>query len=258
MVGQNNMIQNRSRRLLLFIFCVVISVCTAVSSAGAAANPDPLTEANSLTVHIWPGAEVGKVGVLVQALIPETVALPVRVRIPVPEGYTVNWAGEITPNVGEDLTRAYSTVNTDTGSYIEIVATESHTVQVDFIGSNLSVENGKVSTKLSWVQSAPAQYVTFDVRVPANASMVKINPAPSGDPEKNPETGEWLYALESKALAVGTAQPITVSYTTAAKGGISFDFSNPLTTALTVLAVALVIAIMYVAGLFMKSKGRTA
>lgn len=251
------MIRIPSRRLFLALICVVFSVSVVISgiSVAGAANPDPLTEANTLTVHIWPGAEAGKIGVLVQAVIPDTVALPVRVRIPVPEGYTVNWAGEITPNVGEDLTRAYTTVDTDKGSYIEIVATESRTVQADYIGSALSVNNGKVSAQLSWEQSVPAQYVTFDVRVPANASMVKIDPAPADDPEKNPETGEWLYSLESKALAAGEAQPISIAYSTSAGSGFSLDFSNPITIVLLVLVVALVVAVLYVVSSFTKAKG---
>lgn len=230
--------KNRFFKSVGLVIFMLVMVLGGAQSVFAAPQPsEPIVNDAALKVHLWPGAEPGKLVVLVRSEIPETYQLPVRVRIPIPDGFHVIWAGELTTQVGEDLTRAYTTEEGVGGSYIEVIASETRAVQVDLLGPNLNISGSSVATDLQWIQSVPAARVSFDIRVPAGVRQVELQPAAADGSEKNPETGEVLYSLPTVILAEGDSQAVSVSWSTASAK--LFDLSDPMTWMLIVLVVAL-------------------
>lgn len=230
--------KNRLLKSVALVIFVLVVVLGGAHSVFAAPQPsEPIVNDAALKVHLWPGAEPGKLVVLVRSEIPETYQLPVRVRIPIPDGFHVVWAGELTTQVGEDLTRAYTTEQGAGGNYIEVIASETRAVQADLLGPNLNISGSSVATELQWVQSAPAARVSFDIRVPAGARQVEFQPAAADGSEKNPETGEVLYSLPTVVLAEGESQAVSVSWSTASAK--LFDLSDPMTWMLIALVFAL-------------------
>jgi len=215
-----------------------VSLGAGTSSAHAAQAPLPT--GSSLRVMVSPGVKASPdtTAVLVQTDVPESVELPVRVRIPVPVGAQVGWAGEITPFIGEDVSREYRLGRSASGAYVEITVLEYRTVQVDFDGLPLTqATDGTRSARVEWTQAVSAPQTTFSVLMPQDSHAIEITPEPSGKPAEN-ESGQKLYTLGAETLAVGRSMTVTASYTQGAAIG---NVSNPLTFALIVAATILVL-----------------
>lgn len=237
--------------VLLSIAILLVQSTLVFASPALAKTVEPVITDAIMTVHIWLGAEPGKAATLVRVDVPESRPLPVRVRVPIPQGMKVAWAGEITSNVGEDLTRAYTTNQSPSGTYIEVIATDSHTVQVDFAPMPLAIKEGRSSTEVVWLQTVPAQQTIFDVRVPANTHDVVITPAPSVKPEKS-DSGESLYSVTSKLLGEGESLTISVSYKEGSAFGV--DLTNPFDIALFVLGLLLAGAMVWFVAALVRSR----
>lgn len=225
------------------VSCVVGAMLMSMGAVApsAYAAQAPLFTGGSMRVMVSPGVKASPdtTAVLVQTDVPKSVELPVRVRIPVPRGAQVGWAGEITPFVGEDVSRQHRLKQSASGAYVEITVQEYRTVQVDFDGLPLTLStDGTRSARVEWTQTVPAPQTTFSVLIPENSRAIEIAPEQSGKPAKN-ESGQKLYSLGAETLAVGRSMTVTASYKEGAAIG---DVSNPLTFALIVAATLLVLA----------------
>jgi hypothetical protein len=185
-----------------------VSISASVSASPSdTATPAPLVE-GPFSVQIGPNQDPGQPGKLIVIMsinLPSDVSLPARVRIPIPPGAMVTWAGEVLGgDVSADPQRTY-TVHDGVGGaqYVEFTMTQSRRGQVDTVAGPLTVKGADVSAKMSFVQSVPSTSTEFAVRIPANASNVKIDPAPSGSPETN-SSGESLYYVGTQTLPIGT------------------------------------------------------
>lgn len=204
----------------------------------------------ALEVQVWPGADASETVVIVSATLPDSVKLPARVRIPMPEGSDLAWAGEVLggdPNA--DPSREASSHAGSGGKYVEMELSKSHQAQVEFTGLPLKIDGDIVSAQVTWVQTSDASETAFSVKMPSYATHVKIEPAPIGDPKTN-NSGESLYTLPTEELEPGGKVKVSVSYSTDPSGGKG-STSLDARTILIVLGVALVLA---VAGLFAAMK----
>ncbi|MDO9556732.1 MAG: hypothetical protein Q7J82_04035 [Coriobacteriia bacterium] len=171
-------------------------------------------------------------------LTPDT-ELPATVRVPLPVGATVIWAGEI---IGDDpaLDPARETTVTavDGGLVAEFVISEVRIAQLeaDFVAPTRS--GNDVSVTLPWVNTGDEATLLASVRLEPGASDVSISPKPTGDPLSN-EAGETLYALDSLTLATGEAVDIKVSYDPGGSAGTSST-----TIALVIAGVLLVVVLV--------------
>lgn len=239
------------KKLTFAHFIQIVALCAfcALSFAATVAygvEQVPLVTDGEYRVLLYPGVgNSQETAVIVKVIVPSTTVLPARVRIPIPMGARVGWAGELATQTGPDTELPYVTVNVDGKSFVEFTLNKSKTGQVDFSGLVLSNDGTTLSTHLDWTQSVQAQSTSFAVRLPANIHAVTISPKPSGSPERNDE-GESLYSLGTKMLAVGDKQTITVSYKPGAGVG-AFD-TNTLVIAgvvvLLVVALALFVFIL--------------
>jgi len=223
----------------------------AVPASALAAAPPLAT--GPLTVQIGPGEEASQTIAIVGVTVADSVKLPVRVRLPVPVGATVQWAGQILGGDPDNDPQQAVLLATGAGGarYDEITLTKSHIGQIDTNLGPLTLSGDSVSAQVAFVQSVPSTSTVFSVRLPAGVSNVAISPAPAGAPEVN-SSGESLYVLGTAPLATGAKLSVGVSYSTAAasgaagSGGSGGSSSTPVIIVLIVALAAVLISLVFV------------
>jgi len=225
----------RSRLLAALALAVVMQVlCASVALAATPAAPE-------MDVQLWAGAQAGQAIVIVGTTLPEDTELPVTVRLPVLAGMTIDWAGEIAAEGGQDQQRPYEIKEGEGGQYAEFQISEQLQAQIELSGTPLTVDGATQSAVIDFVQSVPSELTKFSVRVPAGASNVTIEPAPTGTPDQN-DVGESLYTLPPKRLDEGDSQRISLGYTV---GGA--DSAEPSGSPDTGTIIALLIGLLILA-----------
>jgi hypothetical protein len=190
----------------------------SVSAAAKAATPvaapvaaaaAPLAK-GQLEVQLWPSMTSSLM--LVSLRLPETVQLPARVQLPLPEGANITWCGEILgANASADVQRQYTIVAGSGGRAIEFVAQQSRDVQYEADLPAPTVAGSRVMTTLKWVQTTDALGADLAVKTPAGATDVQIKPAPAAQPRTN-TAGEALYTLPQQTPALGAGFTVEVSF----------------------------------------------
>ncbi|MDR3687019.1 MAG: hypothetical protein P4L93_08710 [Coriobacteriia bacterium] len=217
----------RSLRITILIVAACLSVAVALPAGALAAPGAAAPTASSkpaavtaplasgpIDAQIWPGQD-GKTVVIVDVTLDPKVKLPARVRIPVPNGAVVQWAGEILGgDASKDQERPFTLQSGHGGSYAELTLSVSRRGQIETNGIAMTASGTKLSTLVDWTQSVPSTSTLFTVRIPANVSAVTIAPQPVGAPDTN-AAGESLYVLPTQSLATGAQSVIKVSYDTA-------------------------------------------
>lgn len=233
---------HRTRRLLGPLVLLLLALAPAVA-CGASAETTPVVTGD-LDVQVWPGAMPGQ-GVAILALaLPEDTKLPARVKIPIPAGTSVDWAGEIGDQASADAERPRTIEQGTAGDYAVFDLLMTRQAQLEVSGLPLTSDNGVYSLTFNFVQTTPANLTGFSVRLPSGATAVKITPVPARDPEKN-DLGESLYTLPSAELAEGGSLPVTVSYQLGtAQTPVSSAGGTSPTTLIVVLLAGVVIALL--------------
>jgi LPXTG-motif cell wall-anchored protein len=240
--------------VLVFVACAWPAVTLAASATAVAAKPaasSPATVAAPIAIgpvdaQFWPQGDPtnpNQAAVIADVQLSPSVKLPARVRIPIPKGATVQWAGEILGgDPSADPERTFVVVKgAGGGSYAEFTLQKARRGQIDCSGIQLKTEGEQVSFTSSWVQSTETTAVLLTVRLPAGVSRVTISPKPEGSPQTNMQ-GESLYALPLLSLPVGQKQDVSVSYSTNPSGTAPATGSSR-TAILVVLGVLLVGAV---------------
>lgn len=221
------------------ISAVVLTVALVVPGLAAAESAHPA--GGSIDVQIWP--EAGQTTVIVALEVPGAVKLPTVVRLPFPPGTEVRWAGEILGGdpAADPPRQPKIIIGADGGRYAQFTLTKSRRAQIDTTGLPLTGSGSALSGKVAWIQSVDASVTTLSVRLPSGATDVSISPAPAGDPQRN-ETGEALYTLPPMALARGTSQAVTFSYSIKGPGAAGRG-SSGVTNVIIALGLALALAV---------------
>jgi hypothetical protein len=232
---------SRSRLAAWGSACVLLVTLAAATVAGAAAAPAP-EAGGDLDLQTW--SESGQLIVVTSVTVPESVKLPTVVRIPVPDGAAVQWAGEILGGeLSADPARPYKMIKSPVGGqYAEFTLEQTRSAQVDSSMAVVKVEGDVTSAAFEWVQSASSPLTSFSVRVPANASDPQITPRPSGQPDTN-AAGERLYSGDPVKLKPGQKQQVSFSYSTGAAAPAQAAGSS-LDALIGVLAAALGLALI--------------
>lgn len=195
----------------------------------------------SLEVQVWPSGEPSKTVMIISASVPDSVKLPVTLKVPVPQGADVIWVGEVLGgDPAADPYRQTQMVQAAGGRYVRFELSQSHTAQMELTGFPPVVNGDRVVAKVEWLQTAEASQTGFSVRLPAAVTDVTISPTPEGRPQSN-ESAESLYALPTKVLKVGQKQAINIDYSTGIVNPGSS--ANTPSTLLIGLGVALVVAV---------------
>lgn len=191
---------------------MIVAIMVAVVAAPAIAlAADP-----TYSVQLWPEGDPGNpdyVLLIASMQIPEDVPLPTTVRLPLPDGATVGWAGEVMGSGPEnDIAREATISVSAEGTSVVFTVSESRDVQYDAVWVPLASEpDGTYYATLRWIQSEPAELVAFSVRLPPLAGSVEFDPEAVGQPQVN-EVGESLHTLPSAPLAPGESHVINIRY----------------------------------------------
>jgi hypothetical protein len=257
--GKNTASEVRAKaaaRVALLLACglALTLVMPLVASAASVTTPTPVAN-GTLDLQAWPDS--GQLIIVTAITVPESVRLPATVRVPVVEGATVQWAGEV---LGGDLSadpeRKYTMIKSPAGGqYAEFTLETTRSAQVDSSLPGLTVDGSKTTASFEWIQSVSSPFTSFSLRVPANSGNVVVSPKPSAAPEQN-TAGETLYSGDPLTLAPGARQKVTLSYTAGAAGAAG-GTSSSLNTLIYVLGFALAVALVVLVVLIVRQRQGT-
>ncbi len=223
----------------MFVVALVLPL-PASARKQSVATPQAARIVN-LDVQVWtedPSSPSGTT-LIVVAQLPTGTPMPAKVLMPVPAGAGVSWSGEIFSGTGSaDVPRPFTT-ETPAGDVIAITTQKSRVVQYEAAYAAPQTQGGRRVETLAWVQTAPADTVSFSFKVPVLASDVRTNPAYVGTPDVN-STGEKLYSLVPRPLATGSALKVSVDYliaSTSSSVPAQRDLLLPILVGLLVIAV---------------------
>lgn len=229
-----------SARLGALVLALVFVVALPTQALAAPVKLDD----TAIFVQFWPEGETSTNVVIVGAELDSKVPLPATVQLPLPDGATVFWAGEVIgPDASSDIQRDFKLVDGVGGKLVEFTAETTRAVQFDATIGAVEIKGDDILTELNWTQSAPSKSVSFAVRVPAAVEDVRITPEAPGEPQMN-SVGETLYTLADQVLEPGEESKVEVAYKRAGTATTSEEPQIlPILLGLLVVAVlALVVA----------------
>ena len=204
-----------ARRLRTLATAIALAVALLVPvSAFAATAP---AAGGPIDVQAW--NDNGTLVVVTALTIPETTKLPTTVRIPIPAGSQVQWAGEVLGgDPAADPARTYAIKKSPVGGeYAEFTVESTRSAQVDTNLSVVQTTGTTTSAAFDWVQSVSSPVVSISLRAPAGATNVVLAPKPTSSPEFN-SAGEALYSGDPLVLKPGSTTHVALSYTAAGAG----------------------------------------
>lgn len=230
------------RSKLACTLLMVALACLAMPAAVALAGPVTL-DATTIQIQLGMEAASGSNYLIVGGALPTDTPLPATVRLPLPEGAEVVWAGEIVGSTpAGDIERQYTIVDGQGGRAIEFTLDTYRSFQYDAAyGPVIPAGQTEISLLLSWRQTVPSRDLSIAVRIPANASDLVIEPAPVGEPLKDAATGDSLYVLPGLTLGLGDKTSVSISYS---RGGAFDSGSGGASPIVLILVGLLALAVM--------------
>jgi hypothetical protein len=222
-------------------------LATAVIALALAAGPVFAAEdAPQVEVQFLVDGEQGNGFLLVNGVLPEDVSLPATLTLPVPDGASIWWAGELSGTGAEsDIEREYVVADGEGGLTVSFSLETTHTGQYDALYLPTSVLQDERTAILQWVQSSPASRLLFSVRLPPGADDASIDPMPASGPATN-RIGESLYILpDVPEPEVGEVFEVEATY----RSGSLLDTGSQgpdVVVVLAVLAAFLVIVVILI------------
>ncbi len=223
-----------------------LALCLSSPAAAGAAAP---VVTGPVEVQVWPGEVPGGAVVIISTRLDESVRLPATVRLPLPEGLNVDWAGEIAPsNPASDVAREFTTGRANGGRYVQFEVSKYREAQADLSALPITVQGDASRVTMRYVQSTPSTETGFSVRVPAGYELKDSVPRAVGKPAVN-VTGESLHALETQTLKLGEGLDVSVEYRAKAPVTPASRADRLLVAlAIAVVVVAAVLAVVVVRG----------
>lgn len=232
-----------TKRYAMVLFMITILAGAPVASAATAA---PVYD-----VQLWVGADETSpdtVVLIAGVQLSKDATLPVKVRVPLPDGVQITWAGEImgTDPAG-DVQRETTIVAGTGGRAVELTLSRSRDAQIEGLWMPLQARaGGSLGATAKWVQTVPADRVEFSVRLPAGAGAVVIDPMPPGAPQEN-DIGERLFTLAAKPLKPGETHEIDFSFVPGGQvpaQAQGWDSTPVIVGALAILAAILALSVV--------------
>ncbi len=235
------------RSKFAYLLLLVVLACSILPAAIATAEPVAL-DATTIQIQLGMEAASGSNYLIVGGTLPTDTPLPATVRLPLPEGAEVVWAGEIVGSTpAGDIERPYTIVDGQGGRAIEFTLDTYRSFQYDAAyGPVIPAGQFDISLLMSWRQTVASRDVSIGVRIPANATDIVIEPAPVGEPLRDAATGDELYVLPGLTLGLGDKTSVSISY---ARGGALDSGSaggSPIVLILVGLLVLAVVALVFV------------
>ncbi|MDI6816358.1 MAG: hypothetical protein QME41_04075 [Actinomycetota bacterium] len=191
----------------LILFLIVMMAVFAVAPAAALAAPIP----EELHISLWPEYDDNQILFLQGIRFPDNMPLPIEVKMAVPKGMTVVWVGELLGGeAAQDIEATHTTNPKDDYDEVVFTLTKSRIGQLEAQWAGLKIDGKAREINLEWVQRYEAQLVTFDFRVPTQASEIEMTP-PASMPGGSTKGQEFISVAPMK-LAVGQKQNFAIKY----------------------------------------------
>lgn len=233
----------------LVVLVVGALLLSAVGPAPAFAQ-EPVPE---VEVQFLVDGEQGNGFLIVTGTLPEDVSLPATLTLPVPEGASPTWIGEILNQGPEnDIQREPVPVQTDHGLALSFSLEVTRTGQYEAIYLPTTVLESTREAVLEWTQTTPASVLVFSVRMPPGAQDVSIDPMPASGPARN-DLGETLYILPSiESPEPGSSYVVEARYT---PGSLLQDYQQSGVNTVLLLLGALVVILGAVLFVVLRRQG---
>ncbi len=141
---------------------------------GASATPVP----DRQDIQFWPEYEDSNIVFLQTISFPKNTPLPIPVKMAVPDGAKVYWAGEITGGpAAQDITIKPSIVSKRDYQEVTFTLNRSRIAQVEAKLYGLKITGQKRVLAINWFQAYPARQTYFQVKAPTQSSGFKMSPA---------------------------------------------------------------------------------
>ena len=227
----------------------------ALLVAPSAAAAQTASEAEAVTVALWPEYDRAEVLVIYRVLLPATVGLPARVRLPIPAD-----APELTAAAYRDSSGGLLNADSDRtdgveADYVEVEAL-GRELQLEFY-MPLPMEGDLRQFGFTWPGSFSADSFEFEIQQPVGAREMVISPASTSQTidsagltyyrldlgpltkTARPEVG-LTYRKDTSALTVEASAPAGPLATPAPAPQIPIDVQAALPWLLLVAGVALI------------------
>ncbi|MBA4370852.1 MAG: hypothetical protein C0418_04660 [Coriobacteriaceae bacterium] len=188
-------------------FIALLAVLAFLSIGAVPALAAPVAwESVSLSLHDEGGTQI----LIVSGTLPDSVALPAQVELPVPKGSELSWSGEILGGPpAQDPAVQTATRTVGASDVYAFTLTKARIGQVEvLVPGSYAFDGSAYSARLSWTPVADVPEVTVDVRVPRAAEIVK--PAEGAKLGPGPE-GYAFYSRTFRDVRAG--KPVTLAFT---------------------------------------------
>jgi hypothetical protein len=227
---------------------VVVATLLLAAFAAPVLAADPVIEVQFLV-----DGDGGNGVLLVTGELPVDEPLPAVLRLPLPDGASVTWSGELTGGGPEtDVARDFTVVEGQGGSYVEFTLKDSRIGQYDALYLPTTIVGDERQAVLAWVQASAATDLVFSVRMPAGAADVEIVPMPASGPATN-DIGETLYILPALQPASGEQAVVEITYRA---GSLLEDYRSGDGSSLIVILGVAVAVLVIALGLVVRSQAR--
>ncbi|MBS3957222.1 MAG: hypothetical protein KGZ40_06810 [Clostridiales bacterium] len=188
---------------------VAFAVLCAIAPAAYA---QPITY-TSLGVSLLTEAQAGGPLLLVSAVVPDDVPLPVEVALPVPTGSQIEWAGEIMGGAIENDIEADAVIEERDGATVAVFTlTTSRIAQVEVVypDATRAIEGGEIEAGFSFVTPNPAQTARLAIALSprGEVSLLPEGILASTGPDEN-----TYYYKDVPLVAAGDTLALSLSYT---------------------------------------------
>ncbi|MHB0975830.1 MAG: hypothetical protein ACYC1U_01410 [Candidatus Aquicultorales bacterium] len=200
------------KKALALLFILTFGLMGLQSPALAAPIPE------KLNVQIWPEYDDNQILFMETLEFAQDAPLPIDVKMALPKGATVYWAGEVFGrSVSEDIQA--TPVTTDKGAYTEIAftLTKARKAQVEARWDAVKIEGDQRTIDLDWTQQYEVKTTQFGFKAPSTSSQFTFSPNFTSIGQ-GPDKLEF-YNSSGFNLVVGQQQPIKITYKRSATGG---------------------------------------
>lgn len=193
------------RRAILLLALLVLALAAGAVPAMAAPPPQ------KLHIQLWPETQ-SDIFFLESADYPQNTPLPIQVKMAIPQGARVVWAGEIVGGpASNDIESKYQVNKKKDYDEIVFTLTKARSAQVEAGWQAAKQVGGESVVTLPWVQRYPAGTVDFGFKAPTQDSVVKMTP--KWTITNAGKDNLRFYLTPPMTLAVGKKVDLRISYT---------------------------------------------
>lgn len=229
---------------------IALALALALSAATASA-----ATVREYQIQFAPTVEQNGAVAIITAVLDPSEAFPAEIRVPVPAGSELLWAGEILGGDPQaDPVRETTVERIGEMDVYTLTLEQAYTAQLEIRLPAPTISGSTVSASMNWINPGPEVLVTGAIVVEPRAGNVTTTPDVVGETRTN-EIGETLYPLQGVRVPENGAYTMSVEWERNAAGGGTAGpgADSPM---LPILIGALVLAIVALVLVLVRERSR--